>query len=114
MAANSHDFSRKYGPTALVLGGSEGVGRQFAEQLAALGLDLVLVARRAAPLESAAAQLRATHRVRVTTCAADLAAPDIEALAQPAASFIFADPRRALSSAPTEYSVRPMARMRCW
>jgi short-subunit dehydrogenase len=82
MAASSQDFRGKYGPTALILGGSEGIGRQFAAQLAALGLDLVLVARREAPLEAAAAELRAAHGVRVTTRAADLAAPDVGALAR--------------------------------
>jgi uncharacterized protein len=71
---DTSEIARKYGPVALVLGGSEGIGRQFAELLAMAGMDLVLVARRIAPLEEAAAQIRAAHRVRVTTCARDLTA----------------------------------------
>jgi len=70
-----------YGPCALVLGGSEGIGRAFADELARAGLDLVLVARNAAPLESAAADIRAAFGVRVHTRVRDLTAPGLEAFA---------------------------------
>jgi short-subunit dehydrogenase len=70
-----------YGPGALVLGGSEGIGRAFAEELAGAGLDLVLVARNAVPLEAAAAQIRAAHGVRVRTWVRDLTAPGLEEFA---------------------------------
>jgi uncharacterized protein len=69
---NNSGFAQKYGPVALVLGGSEGIGRQFAESLAAAGLDLVLVARTPGPLAAAAGQLRAAHGVSVITYAHDL------------------------------------------
>jgi short-subunit dehydrogenase len=77
----TQQIAQKYGPAALVLGGSEGIGREFAEQLAAAGLELVLVARNRAPLEAAAAQLRAAHGVRVTNYARDLAGAELEAFA---------------------------------
>ena len=67
----------KYGPSALVLGGSEGIGRAFADELARAGLDLVLVARNQAPLAAAATQLRAAHGVRVHTLVRDLTAPGL-------------------------------------
>ena len=77
----SGEMAQKYGPVALVLGGSEGIGRQFAEQLAIAGLDLGLVARNRAPLEEAAAQIRAAHGVRVTSYVRDLAGAELEAFA---------------------------------
>src|SRR5690606_39158636 len=43
------------------------------------GLDLVLIARRRAPLEAEASLLRRRHRVRVDTLELDLGAPDLAA-----------------------------------
>lgn len=65
---------RKYGPWALVAGGSEGVGAEFARLLAESGINLVLVARRAGPLEDTAARCR-NLGVEVRTVATDLAEP---------------------------------------
>jgi len=48
----------KYGPWALVIGGSEGVGAAFARKLAAAGFKLVLAARKPEPLETLATELR--------------------------------------------------------
>src|SRR2546430_1313598 len=45
--------------TALVTGGSRGLGRALGEALAAAGARVVLVAREAGPLEQAAAAIRA-------------------------------------------------------
>jgi uncharacterized protein len=67
----------RYGPWAVIAGGSEGVGAAFAEQLAAKGINLVLIARTAATLETTATALRARHRVKVRTAAIDLARPDM-------------------------------------
>ncbi len=69
-------FALRYGPWALVAGGSEGLGGAFATELARRGLNLVLVARRPAALAGTAARLRAEWQVEVMTIAADLAAPD--------------------------------------
>jgi short-subunit dehydrogenase len=71
-------FRERYGPWALVAGASEGLGAAFAAALAARGLHLVLVARRAAPLERLAADLRARHGVEVRTAPLDLSRPDLE------------------------------------
>src|SRR3954452_5776050 len=50
--------TNKYGPWALVIGGSEGVGAAFARKLAASGFKLVLIARKLEPLEIVASELR--------------------------------------------------------
>jgi uncharacterized protein len=72
----SSGFKARYGPWALVLGASEGIGAAFAHELAARRLDVVLVARRPEPLGASAAALRADHGVDVRVVACDLAEPD--------------------------------------
>ena len=70
---NESDLA-SYGPWAVVVGGSEGVGAEFAEQLASAGLDLVLVARKEGPLEETAGRCRA-HGREVRIVSADLTVP---------------------------------------
>jgi hypothetical protein len=60
-----------------VAGGSEGLGEAFARALAARGLHLLLLARRADPLERLAGELRARHGVEVRVASLDLARPDL-------------------------------------
>lgn len=70
-------FAERYGPWALVAGASEGLGAAFARALAARGLSLVLLARRAERLAEVARGIEAEHRVAVRTHAVDLARPDL-------------------------------------
>jgi len=68
-------LAARYGPTGLVVGGSEGLGAAWARALAAGGLDLVLVARRPDPLQATAAAVAATAGVAVTAVPGDLRRP---------------------------------------
>ena len=69
-------LAKQYGPWAVILGGSEGVGVSFARKLAAEGINLVLVARKPEPLEVLADAVRADFHVEVRTLSADLVAVD--------------------------------------
>ena len=67
------EFKEKYGPYALVAGGSVGLGAAFAEGIARRGVNLVLLARNAERLEATAARLREAYGVDVIAVAADMA-----------------------------------------
>lgn len=64
------------GSTALVTGASKGIGEAFAEQLAARGMNLVLVARSLDALERLAKRLTDKYGVKCVALNADLANPD--------------------------------------
>lgn len=61
--------------SALITGASAGLGKEFARQLAAQGESLVLVARRAQPMEALAAELRDAHGIEADILTADLSQP---------------------------------------
>jgi short-subunit dehydrogenase len=70
-------FAARYGPWALVTGASRGLGAEFARQLAARGLNLVLVARSEDRLKALAHGLEGEHRIRVKIIAIDLSREDL-------------------------------------
>ncbi len=67
---------KKYGPWALVTGASSGIGEEFARQLAANGLNVVLVARRKQVLDDIAKELESKYDIKVKTVAVDLSQPE--------------------------------------
>jgi short-subunit dehydrogenase len=76
MTVSAEPFAQKYGPYALVAGGSYGLGAAFAEGIARRGVNLVIVARNKDALNTTAARIRETHGVDVKTIVADLADVD--------------------------------------
>src|SRR5215471_11383445 len=78
------DKFRLDGRTALVTGGSRGLGRAMAQALAEAGADLVIVGRDADSLATARKELTGTGR-RVETVAGDVGTPDGAAAACDAA-----------------------------
>lgn len=69
-------FVERYGPWALVTGASAGIGAEFARQLAEMGLNLVLVARRTERMEELARRLQSNNKIQVKTVSTDLSQPD--------------------------------------
>jgi short-subunit dehydrogenase len=65
-----------FGPWAIVTGASSGIGKEFARQLAASGLNLVLVARRLSLLEELGSQLANQFGVHYRAVGVDLTEPD--------------------------------------
>src|ERR1700739_3451628 len=63
------------GKTALVTGGSAGIGKAIAFALAREGVDVAICARREEPLEAAASQIARETNRKVVTVPADLTKP---------------------------------------
>jgi uncharacterized protein len=76
-------FRDRYGPCALVAGSAVGLGAEWTRQLAACGLDLLLLDRDHAALESTAREVQASHRVAVAPVTIELGRADVVEALQP-------------------------------
>lgn len=65
----------QFGPWAVVTGASSGIGREFADQLAAAGINLVLVARRLTVLEDLGRELNRHSGIDFRAVGVDLSNP---------------------------------------
>lgn len=74
-AAAPDSLKSRYGPWAVIAGASEGLGAEFARQLAAAGINCVLVARRAHVLEQLAGELKERYGIEAIGAPIDLAEP---------------------------------------
>lgn len=82
------NYKEKYGDYALITGGSSGIGKAIANELASKGLNLILVARRPEELEQAAQEIRGKHAVDVQCISADLMSSEgMQALKDGAAKY---------------------------
>jgi len=70
-------FKTRFGPWAVIAGGSDGIGFAFAEELASRGLNLALIARNATKLEAKADAIRDRYGVEVVSKSIDLTADDV-------------------------------------
>jgi hypothetical protein len=73
------NLSQRFGSYAVVTGASSGIGEQFARQLAASGMDLVLVARGKDRLDALGEELTRRCQITTETIALDLFADDAAA-----------------------------------
>ena len=79
----THIDKHKFGPWAIVTGASSGIGKEFARQLAASGLNLILAARRLPLLEELGRQLEKEFGVQYRAVGVDLTEDDfLETLAE--------------------------------
>lgn len=69
-------FSDRYGSWGIIAGASEGLGAEYADQLARRGLNLVLVARRLELLKTLAAELTSKYGIRTKCIELDLSEAD--------------------------------------
>jgi short-subunit dehydrogenase len=69
-------FSNKYGPWALVTGAARGMGAEFSRQIAAKGINVVMVDLLADELARTADDIRKTSGREVVTINVDLSQPD--------------------------------------
>jgi uncharacterized protein len=67
----------RYGPWALLVGGSEGIGEHLARKLGVAGINIVLVARKPEPLAETSQKVREESGVEVRTLQLDIARPDL-------------------------------------
>jgi short-subunit dehydrogenase len=79
----THIDKHKFGPWAIVTGASSGIGKEFARQLAASGLNLILAARRLPLLEELGRQLEKEFGTQYRAVGVDLSEDDfLETLAE--------------------------------
>lgn len=70
------DFKERFGPWAIVTGASSGFGEEFCKQLAALGLNIVLIARREERLIKLSAKLTNEFSIETRAIKLDLSKDD--------------------------------------
>lgn len=67
------DLSRKYGQWAVVTGATDGIGLEYATQLATKGLSIIIIGRNSTKLDSAREKIQtANPKIEVVTVQADL------------------------------------------
>jgi len=73
----NREFRSRYGPWAVVAGGTTGAGAAYSRQLAARGLNVVIIGLEQPELDRLAEELPAEHSVEVRTARVDLSRGDV-------------------------------------
>ena len=74
--SSNSPLSTLQSPVAVVSGASDGLGKEFARQLAGEGFDLLLIARRENLLNEIKSDFEVRYGVNVEVCVCDLSQPD--------------------------------------
>src|SRR5262249_43455484 len=77
LMAEAPSFRSRYGPCALIAGAAVGLGAEWAGQIAARGVDVVVLDRDGDALRRAADEIRERHGVEVRAVVCDLARSDL-------------------------------------
>uniref|UniRef100_T1HQA6 Uncharacterized protein n=1 Tax=Rhodnius prolixus TaxID=13249 RepID=T1HQA6_RHOPR len=70
------DF-KKYGQWAVITGSTDGIGKEFAKQLASKGMDICLISRNEEKLKNTAKEIEDTHGVKTKYIVADFTNTDV-------------------------------------
>ncbi|KAF8562306.1 hypothetical protein P879_05559 [Paragonimus westermani] len=68
---------KRAGQWAIITGGTDGIGKAFAEELASDGLNIMLISRNSEKLQAVAGELGATYNVSVRCVTADFTQADV-------------------------------------
>jgi short-subunit dehydrogenase len=74
----SNTFLEKYGTWAVITGASSGIGAEYAKQIAAKGLNIVLIARRKSMMEALATELELQYKISTKVVECDVAQDGFE------------------------------------
>ncbi|XP_055546126.1 hydroxysteroid dehydrogenase-like protein 1 [Wyeomyia smithii] len=68
---NDEPLNKRYGPWAVITGSSDGIGKQYAFNLASKGMNVFLISRTESKLQDIAEQIRSQYSVKVQWLAID-------------------------------------------
>ncbi|XP_075991849.1 inactive hydroxysteroid dehydrogenase-like protein 1 [Anticarsia gemmatalis] len=71
LPAEVQSLSKRFGPWAVVTGGTDGIGKQYAKELARRGINLVIISRNPEKLKTVATEIEKEHSVKTKIVVAD-------------------------------------------
>lgn len=71
LPAEVQSLSKRFGPWAVVTGGTDGIGKQYAMELARRGIHIVIISRNPEKLRNVASEIEKEYNVKTKTIVAD-------------------------------------------